>query len=62
MGCLVMNAKSQKMKIKIAIRRALPGSDKHKPLDEEPESLLEVFELLHLLFLWAASFSISTGG
>lgn len=34
----------------------------HKPLEDEPESLLELLELLHLLLLWTVSFSISMGG
>ena len=34
------------------------GSHKHEPLDEEPDSLLELLEL----FLHAASFSILNGG
>lgn len=38
------------------------GSHKHEPLDEEPDSLLELLELLLSLFLHAASFSILRGG
>lgn len=34
----------------------------HKPLEDEPESLLELLELLHLVLLWTVSFSISMGG
>lgn len=35
---------------------------KHLPLEDEPDSLLELLRLLHLLFLWAASFTIFTAG
>lgn len=38
------------------------GSHKHEPLDEEPDSLLELLELLLSLFLHAGSFSILRGG
>lgn len=34
----------------------------HEPLDEEPDSLLELLELLHLLFLRGITFSISSAG